>query len=67
MFRIIIILIVALGIFLWYPNSGNHTQNKTVHPTVSTEIQKKSDNNNTATNILFCLFPPKLEWLNSVL
>ncbi len=66
MFRIIIILIVALGIFLWYPNSGNHTQNKTVHPTVSTEIQKKSDNNNTATNILFSLFPPKQEWPNPV-
>lgn len=63
MFKIIIIIIAALGIFFWYPTSGNPVQEG---PSPSDPQQQSLQHKNTETGkaagFLLTLLPPKQEW-----
>lgn len=64
MLRIIIIIIAALGIFLWYPSSGDPVKDTVPKPTPT--VQEDANKQNPITNFFLSVLPPKQEWPDPV-
>ncbi len=59
MFKIFVIIIIAVGIFFWYPTSGDPIKKEILSPTTQHSVQLPPAEHSKATVFLLSILPPK--------
>ena len=62
MFKIFVIIIIAVGIFFWYPTSGDPIKKEILSPTTQHSVQLPPAEHSKATVFLLSILPPKQTW-----
>ena len=62
MFKIFVIIIIAVGIFFWYPTSGEKKKKEILSPTTPHSVQLPPAEHSKATVFLLSILPPKQTW-----
>lgn len=62
MFKIFVIIIIAVGIFFWYPTSGDPIKKEILSPTTPHSVQLPPAEHSKATVFLLSILPPKQTW-----
>ena len=62
MFKIFVIIIIAVGIFFWYPTSGDPIQKEIPAETPQHSVQLPPAEHSKATVFLLSILPPKQTW-----
>ena len=61
MFKIFVIIIIAVGIFFWYPTSGDPIKKEILSPTTQHSVQLPPAEHSKATVFLLSILPPYLQ------